>query len=371
MNNQLVAICKTTKILYTEDFVNSINIILKNYNNKGGIFFLIDRNIPKKYIDKINSIDSIKHLLFIEANENNKNFNYAYHILSKILLQKPNPSTIMIAVGGGITGDIGGFIASILFRGIKLIHIPTTLISQIDSSIGGKNAVNFENTKNQIGTIYFPDFTIIDSSFLQSLDYRNYISAFAEIIKYGVIQNNNIIQDIQNNLDQIKHKNTTFLEKIIIDSVKIKTNIVNQTKSHNDSIRHTLNFGHSFGHAIESYLIKNNISILHGEAVALGMILVFEFAEFIDYAKLTNEIVLIKKIFDDLALRFRLNDFTNNKHIINDIIHYMSLDKKNINNKITLILPKKIGEVELVNNIEQSTIAKFLQQNDLFNTYSY
>jgi len=270
-----------------------------------------------------------------------------------------NRSDCIISFGGGILGDLSSFISNLTKRGLKFINIPTTLLSQVDASIGGKTAVNTNQGKNLIGTFYQPDFVLSDTLMLKSLPKREMISGYGEILKHSLILDKKFFLWLSiNGKKIINKKNNDVLIKAIQKSCKIKCEVVNQDEKEKN-LRMKLNFGHTFAHGFES-ANKFSKKLNHGEAVLLGMIIA---------SKLSNkkkllpfgEFLKIKKHYSDLKLLENITKvFKKNK--INKIVHFMKKDKKNINNKINLILLKKIGKTTKPKEIslKSSEIIKFL-----------
>ena len=263
--------------------------------------------------------------------------------LNKILSKNFNRSDLIIGIGGGITGDVAGFVASIFKRGINYINIPTTLLAQVDSSIGGKTGINSKVGKNLIGSFYQPKLVISDTSFLNSLSKKEMICGFAEILKHSIIKDKNFFDWLKNNTKNIFLKKSAQLTYAIKKSCEIKMHFVNKDVNEKN-LRMILNFGHSFAHAIE---LKNNYSkkITHGEAVLSGMILALR----ISFIKK----VCSKKTVDEIEHIYKKNNLSytykkySNKNIINSLIPHLKNDKKNNDDKINFILLKKIGKTTL------------------------
>jgi len=249
-------------------------------------------------------------------------------------------SDLVIAVGGGITGDLSGFVASIFKRGMNFISIPTTLLSQVDAAIGGKTGINSKYGKNLIGSFSQPKLVIIDTLFLKSLKKREIISGYAEILKHAVIHDKNFFNWLKFNSKNIFLKHSKELIYAIKKSCKIKLFYVNKD-TNEKNLRMILNFGHTFAHAIE---IKNNYSknITHGEAVLSGMMLATKLSVI---KKVCNKKTLedLVKIYNSNNLNYTFEKYRNiNK--INNLIPYLKNDKKNNDEKINFILLNKIGK---------------------------
>ena len=257
---------------------------------------VVDKNIPKNILAKIKR-SLIKKKIFIhyiKATEKNKNLNTSNSILKILLNQNFSRQDCLITVGGGITGDIGSFTASIFKRGLKFINVPTTLLSQVDSSVGGKTGVNTNIGKNLIGTFYQPNLVISDINFLQSLPEREKICGYGEILKHSLIDNKNFFLFLNKNYLKIINLKSPFIEKAIYESCKIKKRIVEKDEREKN-LRKVLNFGHTFAHAYEGTLNFSK-KLNHGEAVILGMQTALKFSMLNKLLKLKEYELIINHI---------------------------------------------------------------------------
>ncbi len=343
------------------------NIIkdLNSYLNKNLIFFtkcllVIDRNIPNKMISKITkSLNKYKVYKFkFTANEKNKNINYVSEILQILLNENFSRQDCLISVGGGITGDVCGFAASLYKRGLNFVNIPTTLLSQVDSSIGGKTGINTKEGKNLVGSFYQPKLVISDIEFLKSLPKREIICGYGEVLKHSLILNRKFFNYLDINYLKILNLKSPFIEKAIFQSCKIKKFIVEKDEKEKN-LRKILNFGHTFAHAFEASLGYSK-KLNHGEAVILGIIIALKFSlnnkliEFNDYNMIFKHVL-------NADLPSNIKDYFSYKDL-NKILKFMSKDKKNISKKINLILLKKIGIAVINNEYKNLTIKKFLKK---------
>jgi 3-dehydroquinate synthase len=310
----------------------------KLYKN---LFFVVDKNVYKqfsKYIKKIfYKHDEKKYFYKFCAIEKNKSYDELKKIHSKLLEKRFGRDTLLISVGGGITCDLSGFAASTYMRGVQLIHIPTTLIAMVDSSIGGKTGINFELYKNMVGTFYQPKLVLCDIDFISTLSNREMISGCGELIKYAFITSKHFYEKINDKLPAIISKNKIALSDIIYNSVQFKASIVNMDENEK-GLRKVLNFGHTFAHAFEKES-KNKIS--HGEAVTVGIVC----ALFLSNRKKLISNDALKKYLE-LTGKLKIN-----KSIFKvdpeQIYKIMFTDKKNLDEKISLVLLKDIGELVL------------------------
>ncbi|MBD1134837.1 3-dehydroquinate synthase [Pelagibacterales bacterium SAG-MED47] len=354
---------KTQKypIIIGSNLISKLNIIIKENSIRfNKCFLIIDKNIPKNQINKIKKSFKNKETIiyFIDANEKNKNQRIANKILDKLLLKDFSREDCLISVGGGITGDLGGFVASLFKRGMQFINLPTTLLAQVDSCIGGKTGVNTKYGKNLIGTFYQPKLVISDSNFLKTLPPREIICGYGEILKHSLIANKNFYKYLNINISSILKLESPFIEKVITESCRIKKKVVEKDEKEKN-FRKILNFGHTFAHAYEATLGYSK-KLNHGEAVLLGMKSALNFSlkekllENHEYKSIINHIK-ISKLPNDLKKKF------STKHL-NKIISFMQKDKKNTSDKINLILLKRIGTPEINKNYSKKNLKLFLKK---------
>jgi len=311
------------------------------------IALIIDRNVPKKFITDLKKKLKNYNLLFLSfsANEKNKSLKIVNYYLNILQSKKFNRADLLIGVGGGITGDVTGFVASIFKRGINFINIPTTLLAQADSAIGGKTGVNSKYGKNLIGSFYQPKLVISDTSFINSLPKKEMICGFAEILKHSIIKDKKFFKWLNKNAQLVLSMQTKELNYAIKKSCEIKIYFVSQDINEK-GLRMILNFGHTFAHAIE---VKNNYKkgITHGEAVLSGMILATKLSV---VKKICSPKILgqIKNIYSENKIDFTFRKYSD-QNSIDKLIPYLKNDKKNNDNKINFILLKDIGRTVLPN----------------------
>ncbi len=311
------------------------------------IAIIIDKNVPLKF--KIELKKKLKNynifFLAFSASEKNKSFNTVNYFLNILLVKNFNRSDLIIGVGGGITGDVVGFIASIFKRGINFINIPTTLLAQVDSAIGGKTGINSTQGKNLIGSFYQPKLVINDTSFINSLSKKEMICGYAEILKHSIIKDKKFFNWLEENSSYILAKKTKYLAYAIKKSCQIKLHFVNRDVNEK-GLRMILNFGHTFAHAIE---VQNNYSknITHGEAVLSGIILASKLSVVMKICTLST-LEKIKNIYIKNNLTFAYKRYSKQSSI-NKLIPYLKNDKKNDDSKINFILLKTIGKTAMPN----------------------
>ncbi|MBT6843886.1 MAG: 3-dehydroquinate synthase [Candidatus Melainabacteria bacterium] len=350
------------KILYRD--LNKIDITsLKAGPN---VLIVSQSNIAKKYLAEIKdqlSTEYKVHSMEIADGEEAKNFITYQLIIQKLLSLNFERKDTIIALGGGVVGDTAGFAASTYYRGINYVQIPTTLLSMIDSSVGGKTAVNVPEGKNLIGTFYQPNMVHIDSYCLRSLPEREYKSGLGEMVKYALLGmewdhliGDSFFEHLINNADAIVNKDHDVLNEIIDHCLRIKSGIVAQDEKEK-GIRAYLNLGHTFGHAIEELTQYKRYS--HGEAVAMGIISACYLSEELGYfkEKYTSQ---IKGLMDKLELNYTIPKDLKAK----DLIDAFKYDKKVEAGKTRFIIPKSnIGRVEIVSKVDDAALKAAIERN--------
>jgi len=359
-------VVKTKSKSYPIYFGNGIlnttgSLIKKNLADVKKICIISDNKLPELLLKKL--IKSLKkydlRIFKLTANEKTKSIKVVNKIIEKLLKDNFNRSDCVIAFGGGVLGDLSAFVSNLTKRGLKFVNIPTTLLAQVDASIGGKTGINSNQGKNLIGTYYQPDFVLSDVSILKSLPQREMISGYGEILKHSLILDKKFFFWLSKNAKKIiNKKNNTLLINAIFKSCKIKSKIINRDEKEKN-LRMILNFGHTFAHGFEG---GKNFSkkLNHGEAVLIGMMIASE----LSYEKKLlsfEELSLIKKHYLNLKLPMHINKIFK-KNEINKIIYFMKKDKKNVDEKINLILLNKIGKTTKPNKfiLNSNKIKKFL-----------
>lgn len=321
-------------------------------NNYSSLFILVDSNTNEKCLMRFLSFlstDKNIEIIEIEAGEIEKNITTCVEIWSILTELGADRKSVLINLGGGVITDIGGFVASTFKRGIDFINIPTSLLAMVDASIGGKNGVDLGNLKNQIGVINSPKMVLVDTSYLNTLPQNEMRSGLAEMLKHGLIADSNYWKHFKD----LNQSDFDDFDVLIHRSIEIKNEIVTQDPTEN-GIRKALNFGHTLGHAIESYFLENENknSLLHGEAIAVGMIL----ESYISWQKKLiseTEYDEIKKV---IAAIFEKIPFEEND--IQPILDLLIHDKKNEYGKIQFSLLDGIGAITINQEVDNKLIIK-------------
>lgn len=288
--------------------------------------------------------------VIIPDGEKYKDISIVQNIYGELLKHRLDRASALIALGGGVIGDIAGFAASTYMRGISYIQVPTTLLAQVDSSVGGKTGVNHKLGKNMIGTFYQPRLVWIDVDTLKTLPRRELLAGLAEVIKYGVIWDKELFESLELNKDKILNLDRSALVHIIKRSCEIKAEVVSKDERES-GLRAILNYGHTIGHAIET--VTEYKRYLHGEAVAIGMCLEAKLSNMLNFTD-TTQVLRIKALID----LYGLPSETQADLDINNILSSIQLDKKAIAGELRFILPEKIGRVKIYKGVTERAIRK-------------
>jgi 3-dehydroquinate synthase len=334
---------------FNETGYEKLNQHLKE-NKYSNLFIIVDSNTNEYCLPKLLPIletDLTIEIIEFEAGEINKNIETCIEIWNVLTELGADRKTLIINIGGGVVTDLGGFVASTFKRGVDFIHIPTTLLSMVDASVGGKNGVDLGNLKNQIGVINTPKMVLIDTQYLETVPQNEMRSGLAEMLKHGLIFDKAYWEQF---LD-LKAIDFADLDQLIYRSVEIKNEIVMQDPTEKN-IRKSLNFGHTLGHAIESYFLENEnkTTLLHGEAIAVGMILesyISLHKNLITEAEYNQIKSTLKSIYDDIV--FEEND-------IDPILELLIHDKKNEYGTIQFALIEGIGQIKINQSVENELI---------------
>lgn len=290
-------------------------------------------------------------LAVIPGGEGCKNLATSAWLYEQMIAAGLDRKSTVLALGGGIVGDIAGFAAATYMRGIAYIQIPTTLLAQVDSSVGGKTGVNLPQGKNLVGAFYQPGLVFVDVAFIQTLPEREYLTGLAEIIKYGIIWDQDFFNYLEEHLDRIKSRDSECLMHITSRCCSIKAEIVAQDETES-GLRALLNLGHTFGHAFEA--LTNYQKFTHGEAVAVGIIYAARLAHHLGIIPVED----LNRITNLIKLYGLPVSFGNLKS--QDIVAQMRKDKKNVGGKIQLILPTAIGESKIFDQVSEANVAMIL-----------
>lgn len=309
-----------------------------------------DRYFRKKLLKKLKSTEKELYTLSFTAGEDNKNISTVQSLYEELINKNFERKDVILAVGGGVVGDLAGFTAATYLRGIRFAGIPTTLLAMSDSSVGGKTGVDFMAYKNMVGAFHQPNLVYMNTGSLTSLPEREYLSGMAEIIKYGYIWDKEFLSYLKENTHKILSKDKEALEYIIYNSCRIKKEVV-ENDPLEKGLRAILNFGHTVGHAVEKLM---NFDLLHGECVALGMISAGRMAVERGLVSET-ELEDMKKILTEYKL-FNIISLSDVDFSIEDVLKATKSDKKMQGGKIKFILTKEVGKAEIYTDITDEDI---------------
>ena len=341
-------------ILVGENLLENAADYIKPVLNSNNVFIITDENVEatphvetlKRSLDK----EGIKsETITLKAGEATKGFDGLEGLIDKLLEHKPDRRTCLIALGGGVVGDITGFAASILLRGVDFIQIPTTLLSMVDSSVGGKTGINTKQGKNLVGSFHQPKLVIADISLLSTLPEREKLSGYAEVVKYGLIDDAEFFAELEKgNADDL----------MVVKSCVSKARIVAEDEKESGK-RALLNLGHTFGHAFEAEMGYDG-RLLHGEAVAVGMVLAFKFSAKLGLCD-EKDAKKVEEHLKKVGLPTDPKDIDGN-FVSEKLLDHMRQDKKVRDGKLVFILAKGIGKSFIKEDVNADDVLSFLAE---------
>ena len=342
------------------NILDNIGDALKSLNLSPKVAVVSNPTVLELYGERVSN--SIKEAGFdlltvtIPDGEEYKDLPWLQHIYDELLGHKLDRSSALIALGGGVIGDMTGFAASTYMRGIAYIQVPTTLLAQVDSSVGGKTGVNHKLGKNMIGTFWQPRLVWVDIETLRTLPERELLAGLAEVIKYGVIYDRALFDFLADNRDSILSLDSEALTHIVQRSCEIKAEVVAKDERE-AGLRAILNYGHTIGHAIET--VTEYKRFLHGEAVAIGMCLEAKLSRMLDLID-EGQVSQIKDVIDSYGLPSKKPSNIN----AHSIFLSMQLDKKAVAGELKFILPEKIGSVRIHKGVSEELLREVLRPPD-------
>ena len=326
-------------IYITTDY-SDLKSSLNNAKINGKLVVITDTNVDKyqshECMEALKGYEGEVHKYVIPAGEKSKNLDTVKDIYEFLINLKLDRNSTLVALGGGVVGDITGFAAATFLRGINFVQIPTSLLAQSDSSVGGKVGVDFNGSKNIIGAFYQPKFVYININTLRTLPKRELQAGLAEVVKHGIIQDAEFFDYIDYNVNKIFSFDESVLQYMTKVNCSIKGSVVEKDEKES-GLRANLNFGHTIGHAIETVM---NFELLHGECVALGMVAAFKLAEYLEMVD-SDLVDKVRNTLMKIGLPVKLENID-----VDKVYNQMFFDKKIKGNKLNFILPRKvIGEV--------------------------
>jgi len=327
-------------------YINKLDDILLDTK----VVIVTNPTVSKLHLDYLKENITSKQLSIctVPDGEQYKNMESIDLILSHCFEHRLDRKSVLLALGGGVIGDMTGFAASLYQRGIDFIQVPTTLLSQVDASVGGKTGVNNKYGKNLIGSFWQPNAVYIDPMFLSTLPKREFSAGVAEIVKMAATFNKDFFEWIEKN----DLRNSNNIETAILKSVETKAWVVSQDERER-GLRAALNYGHTFGHVIENETNYN--TYLHGEAVGIGMVMANELSVELGLMS-TDEAKRIKNVLEsyDIPTTYKIQD-------VEEFYDHFFFDKKSLDNKIKFILAKNIGDCKITNEIDKQTVISVLK----------
>jgi len=325
---------------------------------------ITDKNVEKHWLGPLeNSLSAagISHKsIVLAAGEKTKCFDELQKLCDRLLEAKAERSTMLIALGGGVVGDITGFAASITLRGLDFIQIPTTLLAQVDSSVGGKTGINAPQGKNLIGAFHQPRLVLADIATLKTLSDRERRCGYAEIVKYGLIGDAEFFSWLEDQGHSVIAGETDACHHAILTSCRAKADIVADDEKEKGR-RALLNLGHTFGHGLEAQVGYGD-ALYHGEAVAIGMVMAFDLSRRLDLCPRPDRDRLVAHL-KDIGLPVGLQDLDTNGWSAAELINLMGQDKKVRDGELTFVLARGIGQAFITDDVELEDVTAILEEH--------
>ena len=352
-------------IIIEHGLLSELGALISKKFGKPKTFIVTDSNIAvhwlKQTIESLSAQGMSPKVLEVPVGESTKSFINLEKIIDQLLESKVDRDSVLIALGGGVIGDLAGFAGAVTLRGIKVIQVPTTLLSQVDSSVGGKTGVNVRQGKNLVGSFHQPSLVAIDTQVLQTLPSRQLFAGYAEVLKYGLIKDRSFFDWLELNGKKVLEGDKLAQQFAIFTSCRIKAEIV-EADEKEKNLRAILNFGHTFGHALEAEAGYDG-NLLHGEAVSIGMVLAIELSKSLGYLSGQDAGRAVEYI-RNIGLPTNINSIEGSTSWHPDgIIQHMQHDKKVSNGQLRFVLIKGIGEAYLTANVERNDIYRVIEKS--------
>ena len=352
-------------IIIEHGLLSELGALISKKFGKPKTFIVTDSNIAahwlKQTIESLSAQGMSPKVLEVPVGERTKSFINLEKIIDQLLESKVDRDSVLIALGGGVIGDLAGFAGAVTLRGIKVIQVPTTLLSQVDSSVGGKTGVNVRQGKNLVGSFHQPSLVAIDTQVLQTLPSRQLFAGYAEVLKYGLIKDRSFFDWLELNGKKVLEGDKLAQQFAIFTSCRIKAEIV-EADEKEKNLRAILNFGHTFGHALEAEAGYDG-NLLHGEAVSIGMVLAIELSKNLGYLSGQDAGRAVEYI-RNIGLPTNINSIEGSTSWHPDgIIQHMQHDKKVSNGQLRFVLIKGIGEAYLTADVERNDIYRVIEKS--------
>ena len=351
------------KILIGSGLLDNIPLIVLPMLGRKKVFIITDKTVAELYLSRLSKKFAavsvgFEHLI-LPTGEKSKSWDTLSKTVEWLIKKQIERDDIVIALGGGVIGDLVGFAASIVLRGVSLIQVPTTLLSQVDSSVGGKTGINSVQGKNLIGAFYQPILVIADTDLLRTLPRRDFLSGYSEVVKYGLLGDHEFFLWLDSYNDLMLNNGSDYINYAVKKACLTKVNIVIADEKENGK-RALLNLGHTFGHVLER---STNYSdkLLHGEGVSIGCILAFKFSEELGFCN-HEHVQRVERHFKQVGLKTNLNEIDGTLPNAEQFVNLMMNDKKVKNGFLNLILVTEIGKAFYFENAPLNKLKMFLQK---------
>lgn len=334
---------------FVADRLQPTHAVLITDTNVGPLFSAVAKSSLK-------SVGVRVDLALVNAGEASKSVVEANHLWQQLSDFGADRKSVVVALGGGVIGDLAGFVAATYARGLALIQVPTTLLAHVDSSVGGKVGVNLPSAKNMVGAFWQPRGVWIDCDVLRLLPEREYRAGLAEVVKYGVILDADFFAFLEQQVDALNARDPLVLRQVVARCCRLKADIVERDETEETGLRAALNYGHTFGHAIEA--VTQYGEFLHGEAVSIGMLCASRLAEYlgrVDHAFTRRQ----RQLLEGLGLPVEVPPLDRD-----DLLRAMGHDKKVVHGKLRFVLPTRLGHVELVEGVSEPTVRDALDGSE-------
>ena len=352
-------------IIIEHGLLSNLGALISQKSVKPKTFIVTDNNISvhwlKQTIESLSEQGISPKVLEVPVGESTKSFINLEKIIDQLLESKVDRDSLLVALGGGVIGDLAGFAGAVTLRGIKVIQVPTTLLSQVDSSVGGKTGINVRQGKNLVGSFYQPSLVAIDTQVLQTLPPRQLFAGYAEVVKYGLIRDRSFFDWLELNGKKVLEGDKVAQQFAIFTSCRIKAEIVEADEKEKD-LRAILNFGHTFGHALEAEAGYNG-NLLHGEAVSIGMVMAIELSRNLGHLSGQDAGRAVEYI-RNIGLPTNINSIKGSTSWHPDgLIQHMQHDKKVSNGQLRFVLIRSIGEAYLTADVEKNEVYSVIEKS--------
>ena len=352
-------------IIIEHGLLSSLGALVSQKFGKPKTFIVTDNNISvhwlKQTIESFSAQGIYPKVLEVPVGESTKSFINLEKIIDQLLESKVDRDSLLIALGGGVIGDLAGFAGAVTLRGVKVVQVPTTLLSQVDSSVGGKTGINVRQGKNLVGSFYQPILVAIDTQVLKTLPQRQLFAGYAEVVKYGLIKDCSFFEWLELNGKKVLDGDKLAQQYAIFTSCRIKAEIV-EADEKEQNLRAILNFGHTFGHALEAEAGYDG-NLLHGEAVSIGMVMAIELSKNLGHLSGQDAGRAVDYI-RSIGLPTNINSIEGSTSWHPDgLIQHMQHDKKVSNGQLRFVLIKGIGEAYLTADVERNDIYRVIEKS--------